>query len=111
MQKQKKKEKLCKIPKIRISSFSAIFACRRDTYSNNCFYEFLKSAKNVLNDSDRKVSKVKFYGGPQLSQQQQITHSTNQNVHSNKGRTIIFLMGGGGGVPFFKGLDTIFLKF
>ena len=55
MQKQKKKEKLFKIPKIRISPFSAIFACRRDTYSNNCFDEF-----NVLNDSDRKVSKLKF---------------------------------------------------
>ena len=83
MQKQKKKEKLCKIPKIKISPFSAIFACRRDTYSNNCFDEFLKSSKNVLNDSDRKVSKLKFYCSPQLSQQQQITHSTNQNVHSN----------------------------
>ena len=23
------------------------------------------------------------YGGPQLSQQQQITHSTNQDIHSN----------------------------
>ena len=29
----------------------------------------------------------------------------------SKGRTIIFLTGGGGGVPFFKGLDTIFFKF
>ena len=60
MQKQKEKEKLFKIPKIRISPFSAIFACRRDTYSNNCFDEFLKSAKNVFNDSDRKVSKLKL---------------------------------------------------
>ena len=24
------------------------------------------------------------YGGPQLSQQQQITHSTNEDIHSNK---------------------------
>ena len=24
-----------------------------------------------------------YYGGPQLSQQQQITHSTNQDIHSN----------------------------
>ena len=60
MQKQRKKEELFKIPKIRISPFPAIFACRRDTYSNNCFDEFLKSAKNVLNDSDKKVSKLKF---------------------------------------------------
>ena len=60
MQKQKKKEKLVKILKIRISSFSASFTCRRDAYSINCSHEFLKSVKNILNDSDRKVSKLKI---------------------------------------------------
>ena len=60
MQKQKKNEKLLKILKIRIYLFPAIFACRRDTYSKNCFDEFLKSSKNDFNDSERKVSKLKF---------------------------------------------------
>ena len=34
--------------------------CKREALSNNYFDEFLESAKNVLNDSDKKVSKLKI---------------------------------------------------
>ena len=40
----------------------------------------LQGAKDHLN-SYKELAKT--YGGPQLSQQQQITHSTNQDIHSN----------------------------
>ena len=40
-------------------------------------FTFSKGFSNPLENKPR------IYGGPQLSQQQQITHSTNQNVHSN----------------------------
>ena len=49
-----------KFLKLEFLIFSSIFACRKDTYSNNCFVELLKSARNVLSDSDRKISKLKI---------------------------------------------------
>ena len=47
----------------------------------------LKIVKFTLLKRGQKVTLVVLssaeYGGPQLSQQQQITHSTNQDIHSN----------------------------
>ena len=43
-----------------IKIYISVFACKREAFLNNSFDEFLQSAKNVFNDSDRKVSKLKF---------------------------------------------------
>ena len=49
---------------------------KRDKIEKKC----RNLAVNIINQIMKRVD---LYSGPQLSQQQQITHSTNQDIHSN----------------------------